>query len=143
MLPAQRGDMGEQGIGDVDAALAQVAGGAVEINGVPQDDGRDDEVKTGCPVPLVLKDAVAQFAEPIEEDGAGECVAGLAFVEVGIGAAMQICVIEPVEHEQGAFDPPDLAQGAGDRILAWIASELAQHHRCANGELRGSNWAVS
>lgn len=50
--------MGEQGVGHVDAALAQVVGGPVEIDGVPQDDGRDDKVEAGGAVPLVLEGAV-------------------------------------------------------------------------------------
>lgn len=45
----------------------------------------------------------------------------------------QISIVEPVEHEQGALDPPDFAQGAGDGVLARIAGKLAQHHRCADG----------
>jgi hypothetical protein len=36
MLPAQRRDMGEQFVGYVDAAAAQVPDGLVEIDGVPQ-----------------------------------------------------------------------------------------------------------
>ena len=34
------------------------------------------------------------------EDGTGERVAGLALVEVGVGAPTQIGIVEPVEHEQ-------------------------------------------
>lgn len=34
MLSTQRGDMSEQGVRDVDAALAQMTGGTVEIGGV-------------------------------------------------------------------------------------------------------------
>lgn len=90
MLPAQRGDMGEQGVGHVGAAVTQMAGGAVEIDCVPQDDGRDDEVEAGGAVSQVLEGAIAKLAEPVEEDRAGERVAGLALVEVGVGAATQI-----------------------------------------------------
>lgn len=57
-LPAHWSNMGEQGVGHVDAVLAQVAGSAVEIDDVPQDDGRDDQVEAGCSVPLVLESAV-------------------------------------------------------------------------------------
>ncbi len=53
MLPAQRGNVGEQSVGHVDATVTQVTGGTVEIDGVPQDDGRDDEVEAGSAVPLV------------------------------------------------------------------------------------------
>ena len=62
---------------------------------------------------LVLEGAVAQLAQAVEEDGAGERVAGLALVEDAAGAAALLGVVEPVEHEQGALDPTDLAQATG------------------------------
>jgi hypothetical protein len=57
-------------MGHVDIAVAQVADGAFEIDGVPEDDPRHDELETGGTVPLVLEGAVTQFAEPVEKDGA-------------------------------------------------------------------------
>ena len=82
---------------------------------------------------LVLESPVAQFTEPVEEDGASERVAGLTLVEDAAGTASLLGIVEPVEHEQGALDPPDFTQCAGDGVLARIAGELAQHHRCADG----------
>ena len=80
MLPAQRGDVGEQLVGHVDAAAAQMTDSSVEIDGVPERHGRGDEGQAGGAMALVLEGAVAQFAEAVEEDGAGERVAGLALV---------------------------------------------------------------
>ena len=42
-------------------------------------------------------------------------------------------IVEPVEHECGALDPPDLAQRASDRVLARKTRQLAQHDRSADG----------
>ena len=43
--------MGGQGVGHVDATVTQVTGGGIEIDGVPQDDSRDDQVeaRVTCP----------------------------------------------------------------------------------------------
>ena len=60
--------------------LAQRGDGAFEINGVPEDDGGDDQVETARPIALVLEAAVAQVALPVEEDGAGERVPGFALI---------------------------------------------------------------
>src|SRR3546814_3627357 len=56
------------------AAAAQMTDGAVEIDGIPERHGRGGEGQAGCTMALVLEGAVAQFAEPVEEDGAGERV---------------------------------------------------------------------
>ncbi len=85
MLPAQRSDMGEQFVGYVDADAAQVPDDPVEIDGVPERYGRGDESQSGGAMALVLEGAVAQFAETVEEDGAGERVAGFALVEDAAG----------------------------------------------------------
>jgi hypothetical protein len=57
--------MGEQGVWHVDAPVAQVTDGAVEIDCVPQDDCRDDEIEAGGAMSLVLEGAVVQFAEAV------------------------------------------------------------------------------
>lgn len=79
--------------------------------------------------------AIAQFAEPLSRlrRRHGRARAGFALAEVGVGAPTQIGIVEPVEHEQGALDPLDLVQRAGDRILARIAGKLAQHNQRPDG----------
>ncbi len=46
--------------------------GAFEIDRVPERDGGGDEIEPAGSVTLVLEGAVPDFAEPIEEDGAGQ-----------------------------------------------------------------------
>ena len=68
--------MRQQVIGDI-FRLAQGGDGAFEVSGVPQDDRGDDEVEAGSAVLLVLVGAVTDFAEPMNEDGTRQAVAGL------------------------------------------------------------------
>jgi putative aminopeptidase FrvX len=49
---------------------------AVEIDRVPEGDGRGEKGQPGGTMALVLECAVAQFAEAVEKDGAGERIAG-------------------------------------------------------------------
>ena len=116
MLPAERGQMGQQMIGDI-LGLAQGGDGALEIPRVPQDDRGDEQIEAGGAVLLVLVGAIADFAEPMNEDRPGQAVAGLALVEFLPGRAPQFGILDPVESEQRALQPPQLAQGGGDAIL--------------------------
>src|SRR3546814_6642274 len=103
---------------------------------MPERHVRGGEGQAGCTMALVLEGAVAQFAEPVEEDGAGERVAGLALVEDAAGAAPLVGIVEPVEHEQCALDPSNLAQGAGDRVLTRETRQLAQRSEEHTSELQ-------
>ena len=76
MLPAERGEVGQQMIRDI-LGLAQGGDGALEISRVPQDDCGDEQVQAGGAVLLVLVGAVADFAEPMNEDRPRQAVAGL------------------------------------------------------------------
>ena len=98
MLPAERRQVGQQRIGDV-FDLSQSIDGAFEISGVPKDDRRDDKVEAGGAVLLVFVCAVADFAEPMDENRPRETVAGFAFVEFLAGPASQIGAIDPVRAE--------------------------------------------
>jgi hypothetical protein len=66
--------MGKKVIGNF-LGLAQGRDGAVEITGVPQGDGREEEVEAGSAVQLVFVGTVANFAEPMKEDSARRAVA--------------------------------------------------------------------
>jgi len=81
---------------------------------------------------LILQCAVAQLTEAVEEDGAGERVAGPALDEDAAGTTPLLGIVESVEHEQGTLDPPDLAQRTGERVLTRKTGQLAQHDRGAD-----------
>ena len=54
---------------------------AFQISCVPQDNRGDEEIQTGGAVLLILVGAIADFAEPVNEDRPGQAVAGLSFVK--------------------------------------------------------------
>ena len=89
--------------------LAQSGDRAVQIEGVPQDDGGDEEVEAGSAMLLVFEGAVADFAETMQEDGARQAVARLALVEFTARIAAQLRVFDPIERIQGALQSAQLA----------------------------------
>lgn len=106
MLPAERRDAGDKVILDGFATRAQIIDGAAEIDGVPKDDGGHGEIEAGSAVTLVFKSAIADFPETMEEHSARERVAGLAFVESGVGPSAQ----------GGVADPPHLRPRSWHRL---------------------------
>ena len=102
MLPAQRGQVNKQIIGDV-LRLTQRGDGALEVSRVPKDDRGDKEVEAGGVVLLVVESAIADFAEPVDEDCPRQAVAGLALVELLAGRPPQFGILDPVESEQGSL----------------------------------------
>ena len=100
--------MGKKIIGDV-LHVTQSGDRTVQIAGVPQDDGSDEEVEAGTAVLLVFEGAVADFAETMKEDGARQAVARLALVEFMVRIAAQLRVFDPIERKQGALQSAQLA----------------------------------
>lgn len=62
VLPSERGDMGDEFVGNDFAAGTQFVDGASEIHGVPENDGGDREIEARGAVALVLEGAVAYLA---------------------------------------------------------------------------------
>ena len=50
----------------------------------------------------------------------------LALVQAGVGPALHIGVEEPVDDEEGAFDPSDFSESNSQFVLARIRRELSQ-----------------
>ncbi len=75
MLPAQRGQVSQQMVGNV-LRLTQRGDGALEVSRVPKDDRGDEEVEAGSSVLLVFVSAIADFAEPVDEDCPRQAVGG-------------------------------------------------------------------
>jgi 6,7-dimethyl-8-ribityllumazine synthase len=72
---------------DVGTTLSEIREGSLQIPCVPQDDSRHEQIQARSAVGLVLKAAVAHFAEAIEEDGSRQGIASLALVE---GIALKV-----------------------------------------------------
>jgi len=84
-----------------------------------------EKVQPGKAVLLVLVGAVADLAQAMDEDGPREAVARFAFVELLAGLTPQFSIFQPVEGEQRAFEPPQLAQRRGEAVLPRVGGELA------------------
>ena len=70
--------------------------------------------------------AASKFMPAMEADGAFERVMRLALVEANLGAALQIGIQNPVNHEQRALDATDFPQGCREFVLPWIGREFPQ-----------------
>ena len=54
--------------------------GAIEVDGVPQDDGRGQQIEATCPAGLGFSGSIAQFTEAVMKDRAFEIVAAFSLV---------------------------------------------------------------
>src|SRR5205085_7688110 len=95
-------------------------------------DSGGDEGKPARTVLLRLDRTIAQPAEAVETDSAGEGVARFALVEFHGRLPPQSWQLEPVEHEQRALDPSDFAKGQRQAILAGISSQALEEERSAD-----------
>ena len=82
---------------------------------------------------LIFVCAVADFAEPMDEDCARQAVAGFALVEVLAGPASQLGILDPVESEERAFQASQFAKRRGDAVLPGMGGELAHDQRGRHG----------
>jgi hypothetical protein len=90
--------------------------GAIEIDGVPVHYGRHDEAQARGTEALVLEGTVADLALAMEEHGASQRIAGLAFVQPGMAALAQAGIRQPLRREQLRSIRPS-ARKARDRVL--------------------------
>lgn len=135
MLPAQWRQVLQQLAVHRFARVAHRLGGALQVHRVPQHDGCRHQVEAAGPVALLLEAPIPDFAEAVEEHRPGQGVTRLALVQPGMHAATQLDALQPVEDEQRALDPAQLAQRHSQAVLARIAAELAQHQRGGDGAL--------
>jgi hypothetical protein len=88
--------MSEQIVTDTFSAGAKLGNGVAEIDRIPKDDGRDDEIEARCSIALIFERPVADFAKTMKEHRPGERVAGLTLVEPGVCSPPQSRVADPV-----------------------------------------------
>ena len=96
---------------------------ALQVDRVPQHDSRRHQVEAAGTVALLLKAAVTDFAQPVEEHCAGQCIARFALVQPSVDAAAQLDALQPVQDEQCALDASQLTQGDGQAVLARVAAK--------------------
>lgn len=66
----------------------------LQIDRVPPHDSRRHQIEAAGPIALLLKAAVADFAQPVEEHGAGQCIARFALVQSSLDAAAQLDALQ-------------------------------------------------
>src|SRR3954471_12583716 len=129
MIPFQRRNMGDEVVRDWDALIPDELHGSSQVGGIPQDDRVHDEIEAGGMVGHGLGGAVAQFAEPMEEDGPSQGMAAFPFVEIAMGAPPQLKIEQPVTREDGSLDPANLAQRLVQPVLPRIGGDLPENDR--------------
>ena len=72
VLPAERRQVLQQGVIDGMAVATHRVRCTLQINRIPQNDGRRHQVEAAGPVALLLKTAVANFAQAVEEHGSDQ-----------------------------------------------------------------------
>lgn len=110
-------------------SLSQVVHGALQIDGVPQDDGGNQQIEAAGSIALILIGTIADFPESVEEHSPPQRILLVAFIESDMAAMAQLGVLQPVEREEGALELSQFTQRMGQTILAGIGSELAQNNR--------------
>ena len=89
------------------------------------DDG-GEEVEPSHAVVLALAGAVADFALASDPERVLEGVMSLTLVQAGVGPALHIGARQPVDDEEGSFDPSDFTESDSQFVLARIGRELSQ-----------------
>jgi len=97
--PTERDAPGD--VGDI-FRLTQGRDRSFEASCIPQDGRGGDEVRPGNVVLLVLVGAVADFAEPMNENGARQTVAGFPLVQLLTGLAPQFGILNPARTNEPA-----------------------------------------
>lgn len=81
---------------------------------------------------LGLEAVIANAPDPVEEDGAFQGVLGFALIQFAGRASTLLGAFDPVEGEERALDPADLAQRQRQPVRARIGSEPFKHQRGAD-----------
>jgi hypothetical protein len=124
MLPAERRHVAHH-LG----AKAELGSRDLEVAGVPEDHGGDEEIQAGRPVDLVFEVAVAHFAKLAEEQSPGERIAGLTLVQSALRTPPKVDVADPLQHEQASLEATGLAQRDRQAVLTGVGGQLAEHRR--------------
>ena len=86
MFPSERRDVGQEFGRGLEAGFSPGEDGLAELQRVPVDDDRGQQVEAGDPVVLSLPGSVSQFAALVEVDSALEGMVRLALVQADLGA---------------------------------------------------------
>jgi hypothetical protein len=115
----------EQRFGHHLACGAQVCHGIGDVGRVPVDDRGDDQVQPRCPVLLRLGAAVCDPTLLEGADDLREEMTLFGLVQAGVAASTQCQAFQPVEREQGAFDPPQFLERQVELVLSVVGCKAS------------------
>lgn len=129
MLPAKRGEVGEQSIWDRITAAAGSLQCAAQIDGVPQHDCGRDQGQVACAALLVLCSSVVQPSKTMEAHGPGQRFMAFTLVQLCCGLPAQYGLLQPVQGVEGPLDASDFAQRQCQAVLPGVGAEALEHQR--------------
>ena len=80
-----------------------------QVFGVPEDHDRGEQIQPCDAEVLAFGGPVPDFALPPDAQGSLQSVMCFTFVQADIGAALHIGIEKPLDDEQRALDPTNLA----------------------------------
>ena len=128
----ERREAGDVFVADIESFCPQLGKGRIHINGVPQDDGVDDQPERAELVFLTFAVALPQFAALAMEDNAGQLVTALAPVDLGQNPAAIGCVVDLTKHVERLDDPAKLLQRPRETRRPVIGLERSHQPRSLN-----------
>ena len=110
MVVAEGAEAGDVVVADVDAGALGNGQGAVQIQGVPQHHGVQDQPESAELVLLAFPVGVYDFASTAVADVAGEGVAGFASVELDEDGPAVFLAVDVGQQVQGFGDAAELGE---------------------------------
>ncbi len=133
MLPGQRRDMAKEFVGNWRPERPKMLANPRQIDRVPVNYGAGNQIETRSAIGLAVE--CRSRISPLSwmKIARLSLCAALALVEAGLAPPAQRRVRIPFDHEPGALEPPELAEGTCE--LAWVPrrSELLQDGRRRDG----------
>jgi hypothetical protein len=116
------------------AVAPQVIDRALQVHGIPQNDGGHDGIQATRTIALVFIGSVADFAEAIEDRARGvtRFAARLCSVPRDCGGDSGSCIQSRVNKVRSTLPRPSSRSAWANPFLALIGGELAQHDGCRN-----------
>ena len=108
MLPVHRREMEQLLCSHLHPFTPQFLYGPGQFQGIPEDDGRHDQVEPLGALLLLGVRTILHSSLPIEKDGTCQRVARLSLVQANLYPPTQFKTLEPLKGKQRLLDAPHL-----------------------------------
>jgi hypothetical protein len=115
-------------------AICAQSSGTAEIDGVPQNNGVDDEVQAGGAIGHGFSNAVAQFAELVKGNGARQGMTTFALIREACDLRRNL-VSSRLSHEDRALNAAHFAQRLPLTIARPITTSMSGNIRKSHGSV--------